>query len=261
MSTARLTARQLTVQVKGGPILLDGITLAVHAGQVLAIVGRNGAGKSTLLGALAGDLRPSRGEVCSDGEPLRQLRPAELARRRAVVRQRSELAAELLVHEVVALGDVERRSPSARAAAVVAQLGAVGLDGFAERRYPTLSGGERQRVHFARALLQLGERPGTALLLDEPTAALDPRQQHRMGGLLREVAGRGVAVAVVLHDLGLVAAYADRVAVLSGGRLLACAPTSEALAPPVLREAFEVEFELVQLKSGRCCPIAQPGAA
>ena len=258
MSTARLTARDVTVRVRGGKALLENVTLDVHAGEVLAIVGRNGAGKSTLLGALAGDLKPSSGEVTFDGEPLRRLRIEELARRRAVVRQRSELAAELMVHEVVALGDVVRRSPAARAAAVTAQLRAVGLEDFGERRYPTLSGGERQRVHLARALMQLGEGSHTAMLLDEPTAALDPLQQHRMGKILRDVARRGVAVAVILHDLGLVAAYADRVAVLAEGKLLRCAPTSEALQPEVLREAFQVEFELVQLQSGLRCPIASP---
>jgi iron complex transport system ATP-binding protein len=258
MSTARLTARALTVRVRGGKALIDGISLEVHAGQVLAIIGRNGAGKSTLLGALAGDLKPSSGEVAFDGEPLHRLGADELARRRSVVRQRSELAAELTVHEVVALGDVTRRSLAARAAAVTAQLGAVGLADFSGRRYPTLSGGERQRVHLARALMQLGEGRKTAMLLDEPTAALDPLQQHRMGEILRHVAGRGVAVTVILHDLGLVAAYADRVAVLAEGKLLSCAPTSEALQPAVLREAFQVEFELVQLQSGVRCPIAKP---
>jgi iron complex transport system ATP-binding protein len=261
VSTARLTARDVTVRVRGGEALIEGISLDVHAGQVLAIVGRNGAGKSTLLGALAGDLTPSEGEVAFDGEPLRRLRVEELARRRAVVRQRSELAAELTVHEMVALGDVAPRSLAARAAAVTAQLCAVGLGELGERRYPSLSGGERQRVHLARALMQLGEGRETAMLLDEPTAALDPMQQHRMGKILRGVAERGVAVAVILHDLGLVAAYADRVAVLAEGKLLRCAPTSEALRPDVLREAFQVEFELVQLQSGLRCPIAQPNAA
>lgn len=258
---ARLTARGLTVRVRSGRALLADVSLEVRAGEVLALVGRNGAGKSTLLAALSGDLAPSAGEVAFEGAPLRSLRGEELARRRAVVRQRSELAAELLVQEVVALGDVERRGLTARAAAALAQLDAVGLGGFAERRYPTLSGGERQRVHVARALMQLGERPGTALLLDEPTSALDPHQQHKLGKLLRQVAGRGVAVAVVLHDLGLVAAYADRVGVLDEGRLLTCAATSEALTPEILRRAFAVDFELVQLRSGVRCPVAQPSAA
>jgi iron complex transport system ATP-binding protein len=259
-ATARLTAHRLTVRVKERALVED-VSLEVRAGEVLAIVGRNGAGKSTLLGALAGDRRPAAGEVRLDGAPLDRLGVEALARRRAVVRQRSELAAELTVHEVVALGDVWRHGPRQRALQVAAQLATVGLEGFAERRYPSLSGGERQRVHLARALLQLGEGGGGVLLLDEPTSALDPQQQHRMGALLRQVAARGVAVAVILHDLALAACYADRAAVLADGRLLACAAAGEALAPTVLRQAFGVEFEVVELASGLRCPIACPDGA
>jgi iron complex transport system ATP-binding protein len=255
--SARLVARELTVKVKS-KALLSSVSLEVRPGEVLAIVGPNGAGKSTLLGALAGDLRPSGGEVSFDGVSLSRMSSLALARRRAVVRQRSELAAELTVAEVVALGDVTPRGAAARHVAVMAQLRVVGLDRFADRKYPTLSGGERARVHLARALVQLGPGRDTALLLDEPTAALDPQQQHRIGKILREVAGRGVAVAVILHDLLLASCYADRVAVLAGGELLTCAATTEALAPSVLRRAFDVEFELVELQGGGRAPIAHP---
>ncbi len=253
----RLAARQLTVKIKQHT-LLDRVSLDVTGGEVLAIVGPNGAGKSTLLGALAGDLKATSGEILLDGASIAGMSSWALAERRAVVRQRSELAAELTVAEVVALGDVTPRSPAQRAAAVRQQLCAVGLEAFSERKYPTLSGGERQRIHLARALMQVGERPDTAMLLDEPTAALDPQQQHRIGKILREVASRGVAVAVILHDLTLAAYYSDRVAVLRQGVLLTCAPTAEALAPAVLREAFAVDFEMIELRGGARCPVARP---
>ncbi len=254
----RLVARALTIKVKSRA-LLSAVSLEVRAGEVLAIVGPNGAGKSTLLGALSGDLRPASGEVLLDGVPLSRMSAPALAQRRAVVRQRAELAAELTVAEVVALGDVARRGAATRHAAVMAELFAVGLESFADRRYPTLSGGERARVHLARAMVQLGDGRDNVLLLDEPTAALDPQQQHRMGKTLRDVAGRGVAVAVILHDLVLAASYADRVAVLAGGELLACAPSAEALSPTVLRRAFDVDFDLVELRGGGRAPIANPG--
>lgn len=241
----RVRARGLGVRV-GARTLLHPLELELRAGEVLAIVGANGAGKSTLLAALAGDRRGTRsGEVWLDERRLESYSAAELATRRAVVRQHSALEADFTVAEVVALG----RAGSTRGARE-ACLREVGLFGLSARSYLTLSGGERARVHLARALHQLGERHDGLLLLDEPTAALDAREQHRALAVVRDRTRRGLAAAVIVHDLTLAASYADRVAVLANGRLLAWEAPARALTPELLRAAFGIAFELVPTTRG-----------
>ncbi|MBY0334223.1 MAG: heme ABC transporter ATP-binding protein [Acetobacteraceae bacterium] len=232
----------------GERMLIEAMSLRVGAGEVVAVAGPNGAGKSTLLRALAGELRPSAGVAAVCGVPAADWPPRLLARRRAVVSQAVELAFPLTAAEVVALGRLPWHGASgggaARdAAAVAAALERAGVAHLARRAYATLSGGERQRVQIARALAQLdGAEPPTALLLDEPTASLDAA--HRAGLLvtLRGLAAAGTAVLVVLHDLNEAAFVADRVALLSAGRLAACGPPAAVLRPAALAALYGIPF-------------------
>lgn len=235
--TPALEALGVTHRV-GARALVDGVDLAVDAGEVVGLVGPNGAGKSTLLALLAGDLAPHAGEVRLGGAPLR--RPArELARARAVLPQAARLRFGFTAREVVEMG----RSPhvgalgrlGARDHAVVgAQMERVEVEGLAERAFPTLSGGEGARVSLARVLAQ--EAP--VLLLDEPTAALDLRHQQVVMRTARGLAAAGVAVVVVLHDLNLAAVHCDRIGLMHAGRLAACAPPWEALTRERVAEVF-----------------------
>jgi iron complex transport system ATP-binding protein len=111
------------------------------------------------------------------------------------------------------------------------------MAGTGRRRWRTLSGGERQRVHAARALAQ----EPAVLLLDEPTNHLDVRHQHELLGLLGQLAGAGLTVVVVLHDLALAARYCERLVVLRDGRVHAAGPTGDVLTPAVVREVFGVD--------------------
>jgi iron complex transport system ATP-binding protein len=220
----------------GGTPLLVGVDLDVAPGEVVAVLGPNGAGKSTLLGALAGDIRLAAGTVRLGGHDLAALSPAERARARAVLRQRSLLAAPFTALEVVRLGQARPDDATAHA-----QLEAVELGAFAARLYPSLSGGEQQRVQLARVLAQLAETPGAALLLDEPTAALDLRQAHLVGRLARAAASRGHPVVVVAHGLELAAAFADRVVLLRAGTVLAHGSPTAALTSAAVSAAFGLD--------------------
>jgi iron complex transport system ATP-binding protein len=243
-----IRARGARVRI-GGRVLLDDVTLAVHPGELLAIVGPNGAGKSTLLGALAGDRPLSAGSIELDGRDLGGYSLAELARRRAVLPQEAGLVAPLTALEVVMLGQ-HAGAPLERARRAHHRLAELELDGFDARRYSTLSGGERQRVHLARVLEQLGERPGL-LLLDEPTAALDLKHQHLVLDRARAAAGAGHAVVVVLHDLTLAARHADRIALLDRGRLVAHGGPAEVLLPERLATVFDVAIAVLPSPDGR----------
>ncbi|MCB9766287.1 MAG: heme ABC transporter ATP-binding protein [Alphaproteobacteria bacterium] len=236
-----MRAEGVTV-VAGGRRILDGVTLTLRPGELLAVVGPNGAGKSTLLRTLAGELRPAKGTVTLDGRPLPAWPPRDLARRRAVLSQSTRVAFAFTALDVVRMGrgpHVQgRERPEDRRIAREA-LRRVGLEGFEERAVDTLSGGERQRVHLARVLAQIdGDGPTRYLLMDEPTAAQDLRFQHEVLSCARARAAEGLGVLAVLHDLNLAARYADRVALMDRGVLLHCSIPVEVLHPERLSAVY-----------------------
>ncbi len=240
-----ITAQRLAIRA-GRRTLLQDVTLALRPGEVLAVVGPNGAGKSTLLRALSGERHPDAGEVTLEGRPLAEWPPVTLARRRAVVSQSDALAFPMRAAEVVALGRLPwHGTPQAAqdAQAVAAALSAAGVAHLAERAHATLSGGERQRVQIARALAQIeGAARPAALLLDEPTASLDARHAAALLRLLRRLAGDGLAVLVVLHDLNEAAFVSDRVAVITESRCIALGDTAEVLRPELLARVYGLPF-------------------
>ncbi|NPC95678.1 heme ABC transporter ATP-binding protein [Nocardioides sp. zg-DK7169] len=234
--SAFLSAHGVGVVIEGRAILAD-VDLEVRPGEVVALVGPNGAGKSTLLGVLSGDLGPSEGHVELGGRRITKHSAKDLARQRGVQLQKQGLAFGFRVEEVVRMG----RSPWYRTPAadrdeevVEESLGRADVAGLAERLFPTLSGGEQARTSFARLLAQ--ETP--LMFLDEPTAALDIRHQEQLLGVVREAAEAGAAVVVVLHDLSLAAAYADRVCVLADGRLRADGAPADVLTGELLTEVY-----------------------
>ncbi len=236
-------ARGLVVRL-GGRTVLDGVALTATAGRLTALVGPNGAGKSTLLAALAGDLAPEAGEVLVRGRNVAGWAPAELAMRRSVLPQSASLAFPFPVGDVVRMGRAPWSGTPAEDAddeAVAWALAATETAEFAGRPFAELSGGERARVALARVLAQ---RAGL-LLLDEPTAALDLRHQELVLRLARERAAAGDAVVVVLHDLGLAAAYADEVTVLDGGRVAASGPPAEVFDCALLSEVYRHPVEVL----------------
>jgi iron complex transport system ATP-binding protein len=210
--------------VRGGRQVLGPVDLRITAGELVAICGPNGAGKTTLLKVLSAELLPTRGEVRLDGKSLQASHPAELASRRAVVPQATSLSFPFTALEVVELGASVPGFARAREAALAA-MERIGIRTMAHRQYLELSGGERQKVHFARALCQLGAAPAVAesttlLLLDEPTANLDLPHQASLLKDARREAERGRCVIAVLHDLNLAAGWADRLMLMSAGRVV-----------------------------------------
>jgi iron complex transport system ATP-binding protein len=231
---------------RGGRWCLRDVSITPEAGAFTAFLGPNGAGKSTLLGALTGDLTPSTGTVTLDGLPLHGWRPRDLARRRAVLPQHAELAFDFPVLDVVRMGRMPHDEPRGRADRIArAALASVGMDAFVDRSWFRLSGGERQRVQLARVLAQVAGQEAPLVFLDEPTNHLDIRQRYEVLARLRALARTGTTVVAVLHDLDLAARFADRVALLHEGRLVAHGPTAEILVPDRVRSVFGLEIELV----------------
>jgi iron complex transport system ATP-binding protein len=244
-----LRAESVTV-LRGGRRILDELTLTLEPGELLAVIGPNGAGKSTLLSVLAGELEPSAGAVWLDDRLLEDWPRAERARRLGVLPQESRLAFGFTAHEVAMLGRAPHFPESEHRAHTIAAraLDLTGVAHLAERSYPTLSGGERQRVQLARVLTQLSGAPKSprVLLLDEPTASLDLGHQLDTLELAQELAREGAAVLAVLHDLNLAARYADRIALIDAGRLVACGPTAEVLQPERILSVFGALVSVVK---------------
>ena len=245
-SSPSIRVTDLSYSVAGRE-LLSKLKFHLQSGEMLAVLGRNGAGKSTLLKHLTGELGKSGVELF--GQPLRDIKPAEAAKRRAVLPQQTPLSFAYEVLDVVLLGRIPhgQRETVQDGAIAAACLERVGLSGYETRDVLTLSGGEQQRVHFARTLAQLhgviGER---VLLLDEPTASLDLAHQHATLRLARELCREGVGVLAVLHDLNLAAQYADRVLMLAEGHVIACDHPAVALTPESIRTAYGHEVLVTQ---------------
>jgi len=246
---AELRAHGVSLRL-GGHALLDQVDLAVQAGEMLVLAGPNAAGKSTLLRVLAGELHPDPGEVTCLGEKLGGWSPDALARRRAVLPQASPLSFPFRVEEVIAMGRYPHsdRGSGSRFPAEVARevMGAMRIGYLSHRRYTDLSGGERRRVQLARVLAQLwhGREP-RFLLLDEHTANLDLSHQHSSFQLLRRLLDRNIGILAIVHDLGLAARYADRLAVLDRGRLRQVDSPRRVLSGGLVSEVFGVQVNLV----------------
>lgn len=227
---------------------LEDISLSVAPGEMLGVIGANGAGKSTLVQAVMGDLAVS-GQVLFDGRPLAAWPARERARRVACLAQASPLSFPFLCRDVVALGRSPHGSGRQADAAIVAEAAAaMDIGPLLDRVYTRLSGGERQRVQLARVLAQVwrAEDAGDRLLLlDEPVAALDLRHQSQVMQTLRRLAGEGVAVLFVVHDLTLAAAHADRLLALGAGRCIAAGPPAAVVTEAVLAEVFGARVRII----------------
>ena len=228
-----LIAQRLAVTLGGAQVLGD-VSVSLGSGQVTAICGPNGAGKSTLLNVLAGLIDPGKGSVNINDQPLTAMPLEERARALGYLPQQGEVAWDLSVENLVALGRLPHRDRDD--GAIRRALEKVEMTAFAQRPVSTLSGGEKARVLLARVLATEPQW----LLVDEPLAALD--LGHRLATLrqLRREAEEGTGVVIVLHDLAQAMNHADQVAVLDQGRLVAMGPPQEALAPAMIAQVWGV---------------------
>lgn len=222
--------------------VLHGASFAVREGELFGILGPNGSGKSTLLRLATRMLSPTRGAVTLEGRDVHAWPRQAFARTAAVLSQDTPSELPYRVLDIVLMGRTPHLGflgfPAARDVDIAhAALAATGCAELAGRRLNELSGGERQRVFFAKALAQVPR----LLLLDEPTAHLDLHHQIALHDLLRRRNREGLTVVAVLHDLNLAAQYCDRLALIAGGRVVACGTVPEVLTYRNVREVFDVE--------------------
>lgn len=237
-------AEHVTYRV-GHKTLLHDICLTIKPGTVSALIGPNGAGKSTLLKVLCGEITPDSGQVLIDNRNLNTYSKKELSLRRAVMPQEALVSFPFTVEEVIKMGRYplisNKINRSDDDSAVEKSMGKTETLHLRKRSFMSLSGGEKARVTLSRILAQ--ECP--MIFLDEPTASLDPRHQHLVMSVAREVADGGGAVLAVLHDLNLVSMYADHVILLSEGRIKSDGPPNVILTRSILEDVFQTRFEIL----------------
>ncbi len=231
--------------------VLHGLSVEIGESGLTAIVGPNGAGKSTLMSVLAGIRESYEGSILFRGREVSQWVKRELARQTAFIPQTIRLEFPFTAEQVVFMGRTPYchglfESPDDEGAVRRAMSLTDSLP-FARREYRALSGGEKQRVVLASALAQ---NP-SVLLLDEPTTFLDLKHQVATYALLQSLAREQMTVIAVTHDLNLAASYADRMIVLSHGRIAADGKPPDVMQAKLLREVFEVDLEIREGPSGK----------
>jgi iron complex transport system ATP-binding protein len=225
----------------GAQSILHGVSLTLRSGGLAAVLGPNGAGKTTLLRALTGFLPLRRGSVQWRGPDgataeLARLTPRERARYIAYVPQLADEAASLSVHEALLIAArANAAAPATVRSRAAEALDALGLAGLAQARCAALSGGQWRRVLLAQGLAQAAP----VLLLDEPTAFLDPPGRYELLELLAGLAAaRDLCVVSVLHDPLLAAQFAAQAVTLKAGRVFADGAPAEVIVPERLTALY-----------------------
>lgn len=253
-----IEARGLTFQYKGArePVLRK-IGFRAVGGEVTAILGPNGSGKTTLFQCLLGIREPREGEVLLSELPISRLKRVEIARRLSVVPQEHDPPFPYSCFDMVLMGRTAHvgafSSPSQKDRALAREaMKTLGVDHLAERSYTRVSGGERQMVLIARCLAQ----DAPAMLLDEPTAHLDFRNQITILKRVRQIVrDKGLVALMNMHDPNMALLFADKVLLLKGGTLIAQGPPDEVITRDRLMEVYGLEVEFVAENGFRMiCP-------
>jgi iron complex transport system ATP-binding protein len=242
-----LELERISFSYEGGGPAVDRVTVRFEAGQLVALTGPNGSGKSTLLQCAARVLEPQAGSVLLDGEDARRWRPKAYARAVGYLPQNPEPVVPIRAIDVVLSGRAPYLGRLAWESAhdyEEAERALVLCDAahLAGRFLDEMSGGERKRVFLARVLAGAPR----LILLDEPLTALDVAHVQQLAALLREVVERTRATVIFSsHELNWSAAYADRMLVMNGGRVVMDGRPNEVMTPQVMRDAFGFDGEAV----------------
>jgi iron complex transport system ATP-binding protein len=236
----------------GDTVILDDVSVNFVPGAFNVILGPNGAGKSTLLAIATGLLRPTSGQVRYGDRLVGEYSATALARKRAVLSQRVELAFPLDVEDVVLMGRYPHygRTPSKRDREIVTRaLELVGMTARRRQRYTTLSGGEQQKVQLARVLAQIWNydepREPRFLFLDEPTTSLDIHYQLHLLDVARGILDYDCTVIAILHDITMALQYGDVFFLMEDGRVVHEAHDAADVPAELVERVFRVRASRV----------------
>ncbi|WP_122460564.1 Fe(3+) dicitrate ABC transporter ATP-binding protein FecE [Pseudomonas viridiflava] len=241
-----LQAQQLDIGYGATRIVQD-LSFSPPPGKVTALIGPNGCGKSTLLKAFARILTPQAGSLSLDGKAYRDLSARDLARKVAFLPQVLPIPEGVSVRQLVAYGRSPHSSLWGRLSgadqhSVEQALQRMELETLADRPLSDLSGGQRQRAWLAMILAQ----DAAIVLLDEPTTYLDISHQVELLDLMRALSAEGKTVITVLHDINQACRYADHLAVMQAGRLVASGTPGDVLNAELVCRVFDVQVQIMR---------------
>jgi len=236
----------------GSKQILKGISLDFVPGEFVMILGPNGSGKSTFLKIFSGEIPRFHGQVLYDDKLISELSKEELATRRAVMSQQTELSFPLTVEEVVMMGRYPHFtfSPDKKDISICNEvLRRMNLQSFRDRNYTTLSGGEKQRVQYARVLAQIREKPADGhryLFLDEPLNNLDISYQQDFLQVASLLKNENTVLVAVMHDINLAIHYADRLVFFKEGKMVGCGAPRELVSTELIQHVFNVTTKVIE---------------
>jgi ABC-type cobalamin/Fe3+-siderophores transport system ATPase subunit/nucleoside-triphosphatase THEP1 len=241
-----LEAQNLSHAYVPGSLVIRDISLKVGEGEIVYVLGRNGSGKTTLLSCLGGILKPSHGEVLLNGDSIFNYAPIDRARQVGLIPQIHVPVFAYSVREMAQMGRVPHLglfgTPGRTDYEVADEaLASVGIAHLRDNPYTEISGGERQLVMIARGLAQQCR----ILLMDEPDAHLDPKNQARVFEMITRLAGQGLSFVIASHSPNNALIYADRVLLLKDGRAMASGSAPETLTESMLSAAYSMDTEVI----------------
>ena len=245
-----LNLESVSLKLDNRQILKD-VSLEINEGEIVSVIGPNGAGKSTLLNVLTGDINPDSGEISYDNKQLNQISIQERAFTRSVMSQMQTLVFNFSVKDVIEMGWLQRGNSDFSnnfSMAFENVTKECNVHNLIHRKFNSLSGGEQRRVHFARTLLQLW-RPSESndpryLLLDEPTANLDLSSEMLLMNILKKRASLNVGILVILHDLNLASHFADKIAIIKDGEIMAFGEPEKIMEDAFLTSIYDVPIKV-----------------
>ena len=245
-----LNLESVNLRLDNRQILKD-VSLEICEGEIVSVIGPNGAGKSTLLNVLTGDINPDSGEIVYDNKQIQQISIQERAFTRSVMSQMQTLVFNFSVKDVIEMGWLQRGNSDFSnnfSMAFENVTKECNVHNLIQRKFNSLSGGEQRRVHFARTLLQLW-RPSESndpryLLLDEPTANLDLSSEMLLMNILKKRASLNVGIMVILHDLNLASHFADKIAIIKDGEIMAFGEPEKIMGDTFLTSIYEVPIKV-----------------
>ena len=233
-----------------GKEVLHKVSLHIMPGKITVLAGPNGCGKSTLLKTMTGMVSKSDGEILIDGKNIEGYRTEELAQKIAYLPQNRNVP-DITVKRMVLHGrfpylKYPRRYRKTDVEIAEEAIRQVGMEAFSNKNMNQLSGGMQQKVYIAMALAQ--DTP--IIMMDEPTSFLDVVYQLRLMDMARELADRGKAVVLVLHDISLALRVADQMIVLKNGEIKGCGTSQQIFESGVLNDVFGLTIKRVQTEDG-----------
>lgn len=249
------------ISLQAGPkFIVKNVSLSVAPGKFTAVIGPNGAGKSSLLKIMSNERHQYTGKVSVNGTAIKDYKPKEISRIRAVMAQHSSLHFAFSVDQVISLsrhGHVSGKNEDQRIVEEVMEVTGVRI--FQDRNYLTLSGGEKQRVQLARALAQVWEETlyPRYILLDEPTSSMDIAQQQFMFSLIKKICSRNIGVLAIVHDLNLAVQFADRICLMREGEVIDSGNALEVFTKANIEDTFCCKVNIYHDPCNKC-PIIVP---